>query len=57
MQQVMNVYQAFGEGFFMYITGPWNVTEFQNRLPKEIQNKWMTAPLPSPDNDYPVIFP
>ena len=54
MQQVMNVYQAFGEGFFsMYITGPWNVTEFQNRLPKEIQNKWMTAPLPSPDNDYP----
>jgi multiple sugar transport system substrate-binding protein len=54
MQQVMNIYQAFGEGFFsMYITGPWNVTEFQNRLPKEIQNKWMTAPLPSPDNDYP----
>jgi len=54
MQQVMNVYQAFGEGFFsMYITGPWNVTEFQNRLPKEIQNKWMTTPLPSPNNDYP----
>lgn len=54
MQQVLNVYQAFGEGFFsMYITGPWNVTEFQNRLPKEIQNKWMTAPLPSPNSDYP----
>ncbi len=54
MQQIMNVFQAFGEGFFsLYITGPWNVTEFQNRLPKEIQNKWMTAPLPSPDNDYP----
>lgn len=54
MQQVMNVYQAFGEGFFsMYTTGPWNVTEFQNRLPREIQNKWMTAPLPSPDNEYP----
>lgn len=54
MQQVLNVYQAFGEGFFsMYITGPWNVTEFQNRLPKEVQNKWMTAPLPSPNNEYP----
>ncbi|MBI1937856.1 MAG: sugar ABC transporter substrate-binding protein [Ignavibacteriales bacterium] len=54
MQQVLNVYQAFGEGFFsMYITGPWNVTEFQNRLPKELQDDWMTAPLPSPDNDYP----
>lgn len=54
MQQVLNVYQAFGEGFFsMYITGPWNVTEFQNRLPKDVQDKWMTAPLPSPNNEYP----
>lgn len=54
MQEVLNVYQAFGEGFFsMYITGPWNVTEFRNRLPKEVQNNWMTAPLPSPNNDYP----
>ncbi|MFA7419258.1 MAG: sugar ABC transporter substrate-binding protein [Melioribacteraceae bacterium] len=54
MQQVLNVYQAFGEGFFsMYITGPWNVTEFQNRLPKNVQDKWMTAPLPSPNDDYP----
>lgn len=54
MQQVLNVYQAFGEGFFsMYITGPWNVTEFQNRLPKDIQDKWMTAPLPSPNKEYP----
>ncbi|MCL4551275.1 MAG: sugar ABC transporter substrate-binding protein [Bacteroidetes bacterium] len=54
MQQVMNVYQAFGEGFFsLYITGPWNVTEFQKRLPADVQNEWMTAPLPSPNNDYP----
>jgi multiple sugar transport system substrate-binding protein len=54
MQEVLNVYQAFGEGFFsMYITGPWNVTEFRNRLPKDVQNNWMTAPLPSPNNDYP----
>lgn len=54
MQQVLNVYQAFGEGFFsMYITGPWNVTEFQNRLPKQVQEKWMTAPLPSPNKEYP----
>lgn len=54
MQEVLNVYQAFGEGFFsMYITGPWNVTEFQKRLPDELKNNWMTAPLPSPTNDYP----
>lgn len=54
MQQILNVYQAFGEGFFsMYITGPWNVTEFQNRLPNDVQDKWMTAPLPSPNDDYP----
>ncbi|MBI5727574.1 MAG: sugar ABC transporter substrate-binding protein [Ignavibacteriales bacterium] len=54
MQQVMNVYQAFGDGFFsFYITGPWNVTEFQKRLPADKQNAWMTAPLPSPDGNYP----
>lgn len=54
MQQVLNVYQAFGEGFFsMYITGPWNVTEFGNRLPNDVRDDWTTAPLPSPNHDYP----
>lgn len=54
MTQVSNIYQAFAQGFFsMYITGPWNVTEFKKRLPEDIQNKWMTAPLPSYDSVYP----
>jgi multiple sugar transport system substrate-binding protein len=54
MTQVSNVYQAFAEGFFaMYISGPWNVTEFKKRLPEDVQNKWMTAPLPSYDSVYP----
>ncbi|MHB1688323.1 MAG: sugar ABC transporter substrate-binding protein [Ignavibacteriaceae bacterium] len=54
MTQVSNIYQAFAQGFFsMYITGPWNVTEFKKRLPEDLQNKWMTAPLPSYDSVYP----
>ncbi|MFA3783953.1 sugar ABC transporter substrate-binding protein [Melioribacteraceae bacterium 4301-Me] len=54
MQQVLNIYQAFAEGFFtFYITGPWNVTEMKKRLPISLQDSWMTAPLPSPDSNYP----
>jgi len=48
--QVTNVYQGLAEGFFaMYITGPWNIGEFRRRLPPQMQDRWMTAPLPSPD--------
>lgn len=47
--QVTNIYQGFAEGFFaMYITGPWNIGEFRRRLPQEMQDRWMTAPLPAP---------
>lgn len=54
MQQLMNIFQGFEEGFYsLYITGPWNVAEFQKRLPAKMQNDWMTAPLPSPTSDYP----
>lgn len=50
--QIANVYQPFAEGYFaMYITGPWNINEFQKRLPPELQDKWMTAPLPGPDGN------
>ena len=49
-QQIVNVYQSFGEGFFaMYITGPWNIGEFTRRLPARLQGSWRTAPLPGPD--------
>lgn len=48
--QIANVYQPFAEGYFaMYITGPWNINEFQKRLPAAMQDKWMTSPLPGPD--------
>ena len=57
MTQVLNLYQAFEEGYFsMYITGPWNITEFKNRLPANLQDDWMTAPLPAErKEDYPGI--
>lgn len=56
MTQVTNIYQAFAEGFFaMFITGPWNVTEMKKRLPLNLQDSWMTVPLPSPSDRYPGI--
>jgi len=48
--EVANLYQEFARGTFaMYITGPWNLGEFQRRLPAELQDAWATAPLPGPD--------
>jgi len=48
--QVANLYQDFTAGkFAMYITGPWNIGEFQKRLPSSMQDAWATAPLPGPD--------
>jgi multiple sugar transport system substrate-binding protein len=48
--EVSNLYQEFARGnFAMYISGPWQIGEFTNRLPSESQNTWMTAPLPGPD--------
>jgi len=44
---IANVYQEFERGTFaMYITGPWNVGEFRNRLAPT--TPWATAPLPGP---------
>ncbi len=49
-QEMSNLYQEFARGSFaMYITGPWNLGEFRNRLPDSLQNSWATAPLPGPD--------
>jgi multiple sugar transport system substrate-binding protein len=48
--EIANVYQEFGRGLFsMYITGPWNLGEFDRRLPPELKDSWATAPLPGPD--------
>ena len=48
--EIANVYQQFAAGdFAMYVTGPWNLGEFRRRLPPQMRDKWMTAPLPAPD--------
>jgi multiple sugar transport system substrate-binding protein len=42
-----NIWTEFGRGHFVfYISGPWNIAEFKRRLPSELQQAWMTAPLP-----------
>jgi multiple sugar transport system substrate-binding protein len=52
ISQVTNVYQAFAEEYFsMYISGPWNIPEFKKWMKGDLKDKWMTAPMPSKDND------
>lgn len=47
--QIANLYQEFARGTFaMYITGPWNLGEFERRLPDSLEDAWSTAPLPGP---------
>jgi multiple sugar transport system substrate-binding protein len=47
--QLSNVWNEFGRGTFaFYISGPWNIGEFERRLPAAVQNAWATAPLPGP---------
>jgi multiple sugar transport system substrate-binding protein len=54
LQSVANLYQQLAEGYFaMVITGPWNLGEFRNRLPPEMQDRWATAPLPPPEAGMP----
>ena len=54
--QISNLYQEFANGYFaIYITGPWNLGKFHEKLPKSLQGQWMTAPLPSPDDTYPGV--
>ncbi len=48
--EISNLYQEFERGnIAMYISGPWQIGEFTNRLPKNMQDKWMTAPMPGVD--------
>ena len=52
--EISNVYQEFARGTFaFYVTGPWNIGEFQRRLPDGTE--WATAPLPGPDAGTPGI--
>lgn len=46
---VANVYQDFAAGFFsFFITGPWNLGAFAERLPAALAESWSTAPMPGP---------
>ncbi|HEY4368605.1 MAG TPA: sugar ABC transporter substrate-binding protein [Steroidobacteraceae bacterium] len=48
--EISNVWDEFGRGYFsFYISGPWNIAEFKKRLPPNLQDAWMTAPMPGPD--------
>ena len=48
--EISNLFQEFERGnIAMYISGPWQIGEFRTRLPKNMQDKWMTAPLPGAD--------
>ncbi|MBI3786113.1 MAG: sugar ABC transporter substrate-binding protein [Deltaproteobacteria bacterium] len=54
--QVANVYSDFAAGYFtFYVTGPWNLGELQARLPAGLNDRWTTAPMPSPNDTYPGI--
>jgi multiple sugar transport system substrate-binding protein len=47
--QMSNVWNEFGRGTFaFYVSGPWNIGEFERRLPPALQSAWATAPLPGP---------
>lgn len=54
--EVANLFQEFARGnIAMYITGPWNIGEFARRLPAEMKDAWMTAPLPGPEPGEPGV--
>src|SRR5207247_1101251 len=49
-QAIANLYQEFERGTFaMYITGPWQLGEFRDRLSPAMRGRWAVAPLPGPD--------
>lgn len=51
---ISNVWQEFERGTFaMYVTGPWNVNEFRQRMSPAMEGKWTTAPMPSPNDERP----
>ena len=54
--EISNLYQEFDRGrFASYVTGPWNIGEFQRRLSDERQGDWGTAPIPGPEPGTPGV--
>ena len=51
-----NLYQDFARGYFVfYVTGPWNIGEFERRLPAALAERWSTAPFPAPADGVPGV--
>ena len=47
--EISNYWDEFGRGYYsFYISGPWNIAEFKRRMPPDLQDAWMTAPMPGP---------
>ena len=47
---ISNVWDEFGNGYYsFYISGPWNIAEFDKRLPPALKEAWTPVPLPGPD--------
>ncbi len=45
--QIANLWDEFARGTFVfYISGPWQIGNFRQRLPASLADDWMTAPLP-----------
>jgi len=56
MNAISNLYQSFADDYFaIYISGPWNLGEFQKRLPESMQSKWTVAPMPAFAGESPGI--
>lgn len=47
--QIANIWNEFGKGTFaFYPSGPWNIAEFERRLPAAQQADWAVMPMPGP---------
>jgi multiple sugar transport system substrate-binding protein len=50
--QIANLYDEFAKATFsMYVSGPWDMGEFERRLPPSLADAWETAPMPGPDGE------
>jgi multiple sugar transport system substrate-binding protein len=48
--QVSNPWHEFGRGVYsFYVSGPWNIAEFERRMPAGLEDAWMTASMPGPE--------
>jgi multiple sugar transport system substrate-binding protein len=47
--QIANLWAEFARGMFAtFLSGPWTIGDLRTRLPREMQDRWRTAPNPGP---------